>query len=64
MTEHTMLTASEASEVVFQNKIGSVKLIRMAKANEIPCAKLGGRYLFSKEKLHEFLNTMLEQPLH
>ena len=64
MNQHTMLTAKEASDTVFQCKIGSSKLLKLAKLNEIPCAKLGGRYLFSQEKLYDYLNSKLEQPLH
>lgn len=62
--QHTMLDANEVSLSVFQGKVGAAKILKMAKTNEIPYVKLGGRYYFSLEKLTEYLDEKMTNPIH
>ena len=59
MANHTILDAKEASEIVFQGKVGPNKLLQMGKSNQIPMIKVGVRYFFSLDDLQSFISTGL-----
>lgn len=61
MTNHTVLDAKEASQIVFRGKIGPNKLLKMGKQKLIPMFKIGGRYLFSQEDLQKYIEASFGQ---
>lgn len=59
--EKRTLTAKEVSDIFFSGEISYWTVLTMAKSGELPCFKIGAKYLFNQESL---ANWQLKQEQH
>lgn len=50
----TTMNPQEVATEFFGGKISYWKVLRLAKSGEIPCIKMGSRYLFNEDSLIEW----------
>ena len=59
--EKRTLTAKEVSEIFFSGEVSYWTVLSMAKSGELPCFKIGAKYLSNRESLS---NWQLKQEQH
>lgn len=56
------LTATEVSQVFFEGKVTYQRVLAMARKGQLPCRKIGRRYLFDPEALDVWRQRNMSRP--
>lgn len=62
MPFNNFLTAQEVAQLFFEGKVPYQRVLAMARKGDIPCRKIGRRYLFDREALDVWRHRNLSRP--
>lgn len=59
-----LMNAQEVSEQIFRGAVSYQTIIKLAHSGDMPCAKIGRKIFFTKEKVEEYLKNKFTEPYH
>lgn len=62
MEKARFMTATEVSQVFFEGKVTYQRVLAMARKGQLPCRKIGRRYLFDPEALDVWRQRNMSRP--
>lgn len=62
MENARFMTATEVSQVFFEGKVTYQRVLAMARKGQLPCRKIGRRYLFDPEALDVWRQRNMSRP--
>lgn len=62
MSEEKFFTAQEVALIFFEGKVTYQRVLAMARKGDIPCRKIGRRYLFDRQALDVWRQRNLSRP--
>lgn len=62
MMPNNFLTAQEVAQIFFEGKVTYQRVLTMARKGQLPCRKIGRRYLFDPEALDVWRQRNMSRP--
>lgn len=62
MMSNNFLTAQEVAQIFFEGKVPYQRVLAMARKGQLPCRKIGRRYLFDPEALDVWRQRNMSRP--